>query len=116
MFWTSGTDGAECSRKVVSRRRVAGAIRSLVYAGDLQPECARVLHEILIVSFLMYDSETILWTEKKRSRIGAVQMDNLRGLLGIWRMDRVPNVWIRELKKGLDEEIDEGMLWWFSPM
>ena len=31
----SGTDGAECSRKVASGRRVAGAIRSLVNARDL---------------------------------------------------------------------------------
>ena len=36
----SGTDGAECSRKVASGRRVAGAIRSLVNARDLQLECA----------------------------------------------------------------------------
>ena len=36
----SGTDGAECSRKVASGRRVAGAIRSLVNARDLQVECA----------------------------------------------------------------------------
>ena len=39
-------------------------------------------------------------------------MDNLRGLLGIRRMDRVPNAWIRELsgvKKGRDERIDEGI-------
>ena len=43
-------------------------------------------------------------------------MDNPRGLLGIRRMDRVPNAWIRELygvRKGLDERIDEGVLWWF---
>ena len=45
----SGTDGAECSRKVASGRRVAGTI------------------------------------------IRAVKMDNLRGLLGIKIMDRVPN-------------------------
>ena len=36
----SSMDGAECSRKVVSGRRVAGAIRSLVNARDLQFECA----------------------------------------------------------------------------
>ena len=36
----SGTDGEDCSRKVVSRRRVAGVIRSLVNARDLQLECA----------------------------------------------------------------------------
>ena len=34
----SGTDGAECSRKVASGRRVAGTIRSLVNARDLQLE------------------------------------------------------------------------------
>ena len=32
----SGTDGAECGRKVASGRGVAGAIRSLVNARDLQ--------------------------------------------------------------------------------
>ena len=31
----SGTDGAECSRKVASGRRLADAIRSLVNARDL---------------------------------------------------------------------------------
>ena len=36
----SGTDGAGCSRKVASERRVAGVIRSLVNARDLQLECA----------------------------------------------------------------------------
>ena len=42
-------------------------------------------------SVLMYDSETIIWKEKERSRIKAIQMDNLNGLLGIRRMDKVPN-------------------------
>ena len=62
-------------------------------------------------------ARTILWEEKERSRIRAVQLDNLRGLLGIRRMDRVPNAQIRELcrvKKGLDERFDKGMLRWFS--
>ena len=36
----------------------------------------------------MYGSEAMLWKEE-RSRIRAVQMDNLRGLLGIRRMIRV---------------------------
>ena len=43
---------------------------TLVNAWDLQLECARVLHETLIIPVLMYDSETILW--KERSRIRAV--------------------------------------------
>ena len=59
----------------------------------------------------------MLWKEKERSRISAVQMDNFRGLLDIKWMDRVSNAQIRELcgvTKGIDERIDVGVLWWFS--
>ena len=66
----SGTDGAEFSRKVVSGRRDAGAIRSLINARDLQLGCARVLHETLVVPVLMYDSKPMLLREKERSRVG----------------------------------------------
>ena len=45
----------------------------------------------------MYGSEKMIWKDNERSRIRAVQMDNLRGLLGIRRMDKVPNVQIKEL-------------------
>ena len=69
----------------MSGRRVAGPIRSLVNA-SFQLECARVLLESLLVPVLAYGSETIMWREMERSRIGSVQMDNLRFLLGIWRI------------------------------
>ena len=55
--------------------------------------------------------------EKERSRIWAVQMDNLRGLLGIRRIDKVSNARIRQLcgaTKDVDEKIDEGVLRWFG--
>ena len=44
-------------------------------------------------------------------------MDKIRSLLGIRRIDRVPNVRIRELcglAKGVDEMIEEDALHWFS--
>ena len=56
----SGTNGAECNRKLVSRRRIAGEIRSLVNARDLQLESARVLHETLLMLVLMYGFELIV--------------------------------------------------------
>ena len=71
----------------------------------------------LLVPVLTYGSETMLWKGKERSRIRAVQMDNLRGLLGIRRMFRVQNARIGELwgmAKGVDERIDEGVLRWFG--
>ena len=46
-----------------------------------------VLHETLLVPVLIYGSETMLWKEKERSIIRAVQIDNLIGLLDIMRMD-----------------------------
>ena len=49
--------------------------------------------------------------------IRAIQMDNLRGLLGIRRMYKISNAWIKELKgvaKCVDERIDDGILQWFG--
>ena len=54
-----GMDEKEGRRKVASGRVAAGAIRFLVNARNLQLECAKVLHETLLVSVLMYESETI---------------------------------------------------------
>ena len=51
-------------------KRVAGAIRSLVNARSLQLECARVLHESLLVPVLTYGGETMIWREKERSKFG----------------------------------------------
>ena len=42
-----------------------------------------------------------------------MQRDNLRGLLGVRRMDRIPNARIRELcgvAKGVDVRIEERVL------
>ena len=91
---------------------VADAIRSLVNAEDLKFECARVLHETLVVLVLMYGSKTMSWKEKEGSKIRVVQMDNPRRLLGIRRMDRVQNARIRQLctvTNVIDERIKEGV-------
>ena len=49
----SGTDEAECSRKVTSERRVAGAIKTLVNVRGLQLQCARVLYETLLMAVML---------------------------------------------------------------
>ena len=57
--------GTECSRKVVSGRRVACVISSVVNVRDSQLERARVLHEILLMPVLMCGSETLLWRKER---------------------------------------------------
>ena len=69
------------------------------------------MHESLLVPVLKYGSETMIWREKERSRIGAVQMNNLRGMVGIRRRDKVPNARVRQLcgvTEGMDEKIVKG--------
>ena len=103
--------GVECSRNVASGRKVAGAIRFLVDATD---RTLSVLYSCM--KHCLYMFLCMLWKEKERVRIRVIQMDNLRGLLGIRGMDRVPHARIRMcgVMKGIDERIDEGVLRWFA--
>ena len=75
----------QCHRKVVSVRRVEGAIRFLVNARGLQHECAKFLRESLLVPqmFARY----------------------------IRRMDKVPNAWIRELCRVMKVFSDGSTMW-----
>ena len=100
-----GTGKTECRRKVAIGRKVADAVRSLVNFRDLD--------EALLVYVFMYGSEKVLRKIKKRSRIMVVQTYNLRGLLAIRRMDRVPNTRISELC-GVTKGVDESVFRWFG--
>ena len=53
----------------------------------MSPWLFSVYMDGLMKEVLMYGSETMLWKDMERSRSRAVQMDNLRRLLGIRRMD-----------------------------
>ena len=64
-------------------------------------------------NFSLYALKFWAWPQ---ADLQTVQMDNLRGLLGIRRIDRIPTL-IRELcgvRKGLDERIVEGVLRWLG--
>ena len=62
----------------------------------MQEVCSFSVLGSVVVPVLTYDSEKMIWKEE-RSRIRDVQMDDLIGLLGIRRMDKVLNAWIRQL-------------------
>ena len=57
---------------------------------------------------IMFGSEPMIWKEEERSKISAVQMDKIRSLLGIRRMDRIPYARIKscaEWMKGWRKKI-----------
>ena len=73
--------------------------------------CNLSVHETLLIPVLMYGSETML--RKERSMIRAVQMYNLRGLLGIMRRMGKSTECMNKGVVWSEERIDEGVLWWF---
>ena len=74
---------------MLSRRKVAVAIRSLFNIWGFQLEYARVLYRGLLFPVLLYNSKAD--REGKISRIRDVQVKNLRGVFGIRKMDRILN-------------------------
>ena len=71
-------------QNTIGRRRAGG--------GWQVPSCPLLMLWICslseLESVLMYGSETMLWKQKEISRVRTVQMDNLKGLMGIRRMNR----------------------------
>ena len=66
---------------MISERKVAGVNRSLVNAKSLLLKCVRVHCDGLLVPLLMYGRE------KTKSRIIALQMNSLRGLLDVRKIN-----------------------------
>src|SRR5678816_842231 len=64
-----GPNDAECSMKVVNGRKMAGAIKSLVDVKGISLECARVLHDGMLLPVLMYSSETMVWNKRYRYKV-----------------------------------------------
>ena len=79
-----------------SEKKVASEMKQLVNVCGFQLACARVLREGLHLPVLMYGNEAMVWRVKEKSRIKAGQMDYLSGLLGIRRIDKIPNTLVRE--------------------
>ena len=58
---------------------------------DVKIECAKLLHDFMVVSVLMYGNEKMVPRVKEIFRIRAQRMNNLLCSLGITRKDKMPN-------------------------
>ena len=58
-----------------------------------------MLYGSLLVSISLSGMETVVWREKERARNRGVQINSLICLLGIMRMDKVPNARINQFVK-----------------
>ena len=65
----------------------------------------------------LYGSKTWVMNKRECKMIEAVEMDCLRSICGVRRMDRVPNTKVRrrsEKEVGAGEKMDQSMLRWFG--
>ena len=92
---------------------MAGAIESLVKARRLSFECNRVVHESMLLLVVMYGSKEMVWSQNYRSEVQTVQMNYLRRVLGVRKIDKMRNEVIIELcriKKRVNGKISESIL------
>ena len=98
VFWMNEV---QMMLSVVGRWRVGGELHVLLGSWLMLKVCSLSaqggLHETLLVIVLMYCSETVIWKDEERYRIRDVQTNNILGLVGIRRMDKLPNSRIKDL-------------------
>ena len=112
-----GKCGKEVESRVAQGRKVAGAMQVLVKEKKLSVQAARGLHEGVLVPTLTYGCETLVWHEREKSRVRAVEMDMLRGVCGVRRIDWVRNEVVRErcgVQKSVDQRVEESVLRWYG--
>ena len=107
----------DVNQRVIQGKKVGGIVRNLVKRNGLSVECARTIHEVVLVPTLLYGSETVYLKERDISRIRAVEMDCLRSIVGVRRMDRVRNADVRKVcgvSKGVEKKREGGLLAWYG--
>ena len=64
---------------------------------SLQHAYARVMHDRLFVPVILHGSNTVLWKDKERYMIRATEVGNLKNLLGLRKIDRMPNTRVSDV-------------------
>jgi hypothetical protein len=119
MLSKDGTGSEEIDSRVMKGRSVSGAIKKLVKEKHLSIQCARALHEGVLLPTLLYGNETLSMYERDASRLQAVEMSLLRSAIGVTRRDRIRNENIREVcgvTVSLRQRARMGRLRWFGHM
>lgn len=100
-------------REALQGRKVVSAIREKANAKGLNLECTRLLQESMLILTLKYSNETEV-RKKKKIENKALQIDNLRGMLEVRRIEKIGNKIIRDLssikKKSVTEVVSENIL------
>ena len=116
-FSRDGRYTADVERRVNAENSVNAALGKFLGSKCLSQKAQLPIHNAVLISTLMYGSESWVWQREHESRINAVEMRSLRKICGVTLADRVPNDDVRKrvgLKESVGVKIRRGMLRWFG--
>ena len=109
--------GEEVNHRIGEARKAWGALKDVWKKRHISREAKVGMYEGIIEPSLMYGCEAWVLNVRDRKRMEAVEMNCLRNICGIRRIDRVPNVEIRRMcnrSGSVSQRMDQGVLRWFG--
>ncbi len=120
-----GEMDGEIRERALKGRSVIGSLARVMKGGNVSVELKRGLRNCILLSLLMYGSETWTWNTAQESRVRAVEMSYLRGACGVTKSEGSSNESVYErcgmgtcangVKCGVVEWVKRNTLRWFGP-
>lgn len=112
-----GKMNAEMNHRMGEARKAAGALQKVWKRRHVSREAKVGMYEGIIEPSLLYGSEVWVLNTQERRRVEAVEMNCLRSISGVRRIDCIRNEEIRRRcgkTVGVSEKIDRGILRWYG--
>ena len=112
-----GGMGEEVNHRIGEARRAWGALKNVWKKRHISREAKVGMYEGIVEPSLLYGCETWVLNVRDRRRMEAVEMNCLRNICRLRRIDRVPNVEIRRMcgrDVSVSQRMDQGVLRWFG--
>ena len=109
--------GEEVNHRIGEARKAWGALKDVWKKRHISREAKVGMYEGIIEPSLLYGCEIWVLNVRDRKRMEAVEMNCLRNVCGLRRIDRVPNVEIRRMcgkNVSVSQRMDQGVLRWFG--
>merc|ERR1712105_304859 len=108
-----GKMNEEVSHRIGEARKVSGALQKLWKNRNMSMEAKVGMYEGIVEPTLLYGCEAWTLNVHERRKVEAVEMNYLRNICGVRRMDRIANVEIRRRcgkTVGVGERMDQEVL------
>ena len=107
----------EVNHRITEARKAWGAMKDVWKKRHISREAKVGMYEGIIEPTLLYGCEVWMMKTRDRKRMEAVEMNCLRNICGIRRIDRVSNAEIRRRcgkNVSVSQRMDQGVLRWFG--